>query len=387
MIYRLSILCFLISGCSIYTQDLPMSSCAKESNSELIYSKATAVRDALQELTRSGVPGASVAIYSDEGWWTAAAGVAKIESGTVLQPCHIMQLGSVAKTYTAVAILKLYEEGKLSLDEKVSVYLSEKYHHYISGLERITVRMLLNHTSGIPEYNFAPPYVSYLLQHPDHTFSTEDYLSFVKGKPLDFEPGSRYSYRNTNYVLLALILDKITGDHARFINDIIFKTLNLTQTFNRHTPDFLNNPLLVNGYWDRYSDGILENCTKMQNVNVASLIGDDGIVATPENAVRFLMGLMQGQLISGATLAEMKTWAKNSKGEPTYGLGLDYVVIQGEVAYGHSGGGLGLGCELYYFPEKNIYAFIGINLGTVTDSPLHVKAGEARNKLWDAILK
>ncbi len=71
----------------------------------------------------------------------------------------------------------------------------------------------------------------------------------------------------------------------------------------------------------------------------------------------------------------------------TSGLGLDYAIIREQPAYGHSGGGIGAGCELYFFPERDIYIFVGINLGTVTESPIHEKALEARNKLYDVLLE
>ncbi|MCB0376728.1 MAG: beta-lactamase family protein, partial [Sinomicrobium sp.] len=249
-----------------------------------------------------------------------------------------------------------------------------------------TVRMLLNHTSGVPEYNYAPAYVTYLLQHPDHYFTAEDYLGYIKGKPLDFAPGSRYSYRNSNYVILSLIADTVTGDHARFITETIFVPLGLTHTFYRSEPGYLNYPELTNAYWDRYSNGILENVSQLQRNNVACLTGDDGIVTTPAEAVLFLRGLMEGRLLSATTLTEMKTWVRDDKGNPAYGLGLDYAVFNGRIAYGHSGGGIGAGCELYYFPAENTYVFVGINLGTVTYSPLHDGAKKARNRLYRALL-
>ncbi len=136
--------------------------------------------------------------------------------------------------------------------------------------------MLLNHTSGIAEYNFSPAYITCLLQHPGHRFTTEDYLKYIDGKPLDFAPGSRYSYRDTTYILLALLTDTLTGDHAR---------------------------------------------------------------------------------------------------------------VHGRVAYGHTGDGLGAGCELYYFPEKGVYVFLGINLGTVTGSPLHKGAQKALDRVMEALLE
>jgi D-alanyl-D-alanine carboxypeptidase len=313
--------------------------------------------------------------------------LAKIENNTPMEACHLQYLQSVSKTYMAVGILKLYEQGKIDLQAPMTNYLPKKYARYITDGHRVTMQMLLNHTSGIPEYNFQPDYVARLLQHSDYQFEPEDYLKYIKGKPLDFEPGSKYSYRNTNYVLLALIADALTGDHAAFLSETIFKPLGLNNTFYRHESAYPNYPQLVNAYWDRYSNSIVENVSQMQRNNVAALIGDDGIVATPVDAVKFLRGLMEGQLLKPATLDLMKTWVNDSKGNPAYGLGLDYTLFQGEVAYGHSGGGIGAGCNLYYFPKQNVYVFIAINLGTVTDSPIHKTAEKSINRFYEALLK
>ncbi len=377
----------ILTSCATYMQDLNLTSCSSTREINSNYSKAKDIQLVIEQMVTDGIPGCALAIYSDEGWWTSSAGVAKVENNTPMNACHLQYLQSVSKTYMAVGILKLYEQGKIDLQAPMTNYLPEKYSRYITNGNKVTIQMLLNHTSGIPEYNFQPNYVAKLLQHPDYRFVPEDYLKYIEGKALDFEPGRKYSYRNTNYVLLALIADEITGDHAKFLSETIFRPLGLANTFYRHESGYLKYPLLVNSYWDRYSNSTLENVSQMQRNNVASLIGDDGIVANPVDAVKFLRGLMEGQLLQPTTLDLMKTWVNDSKGKPTYGLGLDYTLFQGEIAHGHSGGGIGAGCNLYYFPKQNVYVFIAINLGTVTDSPIHKTAEKSISKFYEVLLK
>jgi D-alanyl-D-alanine carboxypeptidase len=122
-------------------------------------------------------------------------------------------------------------------------------------------------------------------------------------------------------------------------------------------------------------------------MNVSTLVGDDGIVTTPADAIKFLQGLAEGKLLTDSTMTQMKTWVSDDKGEPIYGLGLVHRVNSGFENFGHSGGGIGAGCELYYFPEKHLYYFIALNLGTVTDSPLHTELLRIRDKLYDIMLK
>ncbi len=210
-------------------------------------------------------------------------------------------------------------------------------------------------------------------------------MNNTKHRHLDFEPGSRDSYRNTNNVLLALLLDELTGDPAQFIDDVIFKPLGLSHTFYRNDARYLNYPALVNSYWDRNGTGILENASFLQHRNVKRLIGDDGIFTTPVEAIKFLKGLVEGKLLSIETLELMKTWVKRDNGQPAYGLGLELVNIDGMEAYGHSGGGIGAGCELYYIPQKKLYYFIAINIGTVTESPLHEGISEVRAEIYSIL--
>ncbi len=351
------------------------------------YSKAAEIDSALQQLVKEGVPGVSMAVYSKEGWWTTSAGYSKLEDKTLMQSSNLQYLQSVSKTFMAVCILKLYEQGKIDLEAPMTKYLPEKFSRHITDAGKITIHMLMKHTSGIPEYNSIPAYITKLLQHPDYPFTPEEYLQYIHGKPLTFVPGSKYSYRNTNYLILALIADAITGDHRKFLSDTITKPLGLSNTFYQGDPGYINYSNLVNSYWDRHSDGVLENATELQRKNVALLIGDDGIVATPVDAVKFLRGLMENKLLSASTLELMKSWAKDSKGNPTYGLGLDYAVFQNQIAYGHSGGGIGAGCQLYYFLEKNVYFFIGVNLGTVTESPIHEVMGKTLDKIHKALVE
>jgi D-alanyl-D-alanine carboxypeptidase len=286
-----------------------------------------------------------------------------------------------------VAIMKLYEDGKINLDSPITNYLPEKIKKNMVDADKVTVNMLLNHTSGLPEYNYAPVYITRLLQNPERIFQPEEYIENIRGKSLDFAPGSKHSYRNTNYLLLALIADQITGDHAEYIEENIFIPLKLTHTFYRIKQGDTYGNTLVNSYWDRYGNGILENVSVLQNTNVASMVGDDGIITTPAEALLFLKGLMEGKLVSKSSLDLMQKCALGDDGKPEYGLGLDYTTFDDLPAIGHSGGGLGSGCQLYYIPSKNIYFFLGINLGTVTESSIFIKAAPLVEKIHTAILK
>jgi D-alanyl-D-alanine carboxypeptidase len=368
-------------------QVFKLSPCENSDISDSVVIDRTEIQKIMDEIVHLGVPGAIAAIYDKNGLYTFSSGFACIEDSTPMETCYLQYLQSISKTYMAVAIMKLYEAGKINLAAPITDYLPEKVKKNIVDGDKIKVNMLLNHTSGLPEYNYAPVYITRLLQNPERIFQPAEYIEYIRGKCLDFEPGSSYSYRNTNYVLLAMIADQLTGDHGKYLEDKIFRPLGLTHTFYRIEQGNTYDNKLVNSYWDRYGNGILENVSVLQNTNVASMVGDDGIITTPEEAILFLKGLLEGKIVSKSTLQMMQNWAMGDDDKPEYGLGLDYAIFNDLPSIGHSGGGLGSGCQLYYVPSKNIYFFLGINLGTVTESPISEKVAPLVENLHKAILK
>ena len=386
LIYIISLNLFLIFFKQCNAQGFMTDSCSipnalKESNQN-----AKLLKTKLNELTQMGVPGVVLALNDKNGTWASASGYAKIEDLTPMQICHLLYLGSIPKTYMAVIILQLHEEGSIDLNSPINNYLPDSISVMITNADKVTVKMLLNHTSGIAEYNYSPAYVTKLLQQPERIFTPIEYLQYIKGKNQDFEPGSKYSYRNSNYVILSLIADYITGDHVKYMYNNILEPLKLRDTYYSIEKGNTYGNRLVNNYWDRYSNGILENSSILLNTNTASMVGDDGIVCTAIDALNFLRGLFGNRLLKPETIDLMKDFVLDEKGNPTYGLGLDYSLFQNEIAYGHSGGGLGTGCQLYYFPKQDLYFFMAINLATVTDSPIHVKAAVVLEDIYKILL-
>lgn len=351
-------------GCSDIGLDEISQTCTSSDFINEAHPKAFRLQEKLNQLVELGVPGVVISISDKDTYWTGTAGLAKLETNLKMEACHLQFGQSVAKTYMATAILMLYEKGKINLDAKITNYLPESITSNIANADKATIRMLLQHRSGIPDCYESPEYITYLLQHPLHHFSTLDYLNYIYDAPANFSVDEKYQYSNTNYVLLALIADEITGDHKKFIQNELLLVQDLKNTFY-HNEGFLEKSQLVNTYWDRYSNGAIENCSEMQRVNVASLIGDDGIVATPIDYVKFLENLLENRILSSSTMTEMLDFIQQTPDSPDgYGMGLYQKFINGHEQIGNTGGGIGAGCSLGYFSDTNTYYFIGINLGT-----------------------
>jgi D-alanyl-D-alanine carboxypeptidase len=352
------------------------------------FSKAAALDSLMKFYTTNLLPGISMAVYTgQEGWWAGAAGYANLEKKIALDNCHLQYIQSVSKMYMAVEILQLMEQGKIDIDKPITNYLPVRYNRYIKNAAQITVRMLLNHTSGVPEYNSHPLFVSMVLQSATHYFTQEDCLKSIAAENPQFAPGSKYKYANTNYLLLSLIGDAITGDHAAYIRQHIFKPLGLVNSFYALNHTYLNGLYMPASYWDVFNENKPANITNIQLPTVACSKGDDGIVCTPADAVKFLKGLMEGKLLKPETMKEMLNFVKDEKGNNRYGMGVFYFDLGGLPAYGHGGGGIGAGCGLIYIPSHKIYIFLATNIGVLTEGKLPAKADEFKTAVLMSLVQ
>ena len=252
----LSIALTMVTAISLNAQSNYSKDCELNVTINDHYAKADSLHAIMKRYAAAGLPGVAMALYSEQdGWWAGAEGYSNIETETPMQNCNLQYLQSVSKSYIAVAILQLQEQGKINLDAPITKYLPSKYSKYIQNAGSISVRMLLNHTSGIPEYSDDPSFISYVIQHPLQKLSTDFIIGAVAGKSLMFEPGSKHHYTNTNYELLAVIADAVTGDHAAYIARNIFARLDLKHTFYRNDSRYPDYKLLVSSYWDVLNTG------------------------------------------------------------------------------------------------------------------------------------
>ncbi len=163
------------------------------------------LQTALEEAVAAGVPGIALAIRSPEGGEFLAAGDASLEQPRPLGPEDRFRIASVTKAFTAAVVMQQIEEGRLSLDDTVE--------RWVPGLlakgDAITVRNLLGHTSGLPEYTKGEKFIEAFTSGED--LSPREIVSFVSSKPLAFEPGTRYEYSDTDNIVLGLIIEAASG--------------------------------------------------------------------------------------------------------------------------------------------------------------------------------
>ena len=242
-------------------------------------------------------------------------GDANAETKTALQPDTIFLIGSVAKTLTAVAVLKLKEQGKLGLDDPVTKYLPEL------AYKNVRLRHLLSHTSGVLEYQSE----KIVKEIAGKGASNAELITvFARlNTPLDFEPGTKWDYSNTNYILLARVVEKISGkSFPEFLRENIFVPAKMTRTFVGigNVPENLKKDIAA-GY--RFTNPLAVAPVNVETLKGAraayatkrNLFGAGNVYSTTKDLLRFHEALQRGRILKKKTLAEMYAPAKLSTGE------------------------------------------------------------------------
>ncbi len=303
-----------------------------------------------EDLNKLRIPGMQAFIHTADGkTWSGTSGTTDLRRKQAMKPDDILRVGSVTKTFTAVIILKLVEEGNLSLDDTLS-----RWYPDFPNAERITIRQLLNHTSGIPEII---PLILMKSIISSTFWQTQELVKIAnREKPL-FTPGSAFSYSNTNYILLGLIAEKVTAKTAvQLLHEIIIDPLGLQHTF--FVPYEKAPSTLVPG-WDRdlsHFPGMLDIGVK--NTSWATGAYTSGaLISNASDLATFFDDLFSGALLSPAMMKEMTTYidAPNPgfSEQTGYGLGLMQLDIDGHELVGHVGQFMGSTAIAVVSPREN----------------------------------
>ncbi|MFD8813821.1 serine hydrolase domain-containing protein, partial [Streptomyces sp. NPDC059627] len=303
-----------------------------------------AARKAIEAAVESGVPGATATVRDTRGTWSATAGVGDTRTGAPRSPSDRYRAGSITKTFVATVLLQLEAEGRLSLDDTVDKWLPGVVSGHGNDGRRITVRQLLNHTSGIFNYtaddDFGRTYFTKdgFFEHRYDTLTPAGLVAIAMKHPPAFAPGTSWAYSNTNYVLAGMVIKAVTGhSYAKEITDRVIRPLHLTGTSLPGTRTTLPRP--SSRAYSKLTDptGPTYDVTAL-NPSMASSAGE--LISTSADLTRFYEALLRGRLLPPHQLKEMKTTTP-MPGDPNgaYGLGLmDVTLPCGVHVWGHDGG-------------------------------------------------
>ncbi len=300
-------------------------------------------------LARTGVPSASIAVVKDGAVvYVKAYGDAKIEPRVPATTQMRYSIGSISKQITATAVLLLQEQGKLSLDDKVAKYLPD-----LTRANEVTIRQLLSHTSGYQDY-WPQDYVMKPMIEPIPAGKLMDTWAKI---PLDFEPGTKWQYSNTGYVIAGVIVEKVARmPFFQFLQQNIFKPLGMTSVIDVDQGRLTESDPI--GYV-RYALGPLRVAPKEGK---GWLFAAGQLAMTPEDLAKWNISIMERKLLKPASYLALgtETLLKDGLGA-NYGLGVSVASSLNRRALSHGGGVSGFTSSNIVFPDDRVAVVVLTN--------------------------
>ena len=341
-----------------------------------------ATRTALHELVqRGGLPGVAANVRDSKGSWFGTAGVADTATGRKRSVNDHFRGASITKTFVATVLLQLEAEGSLSLDDTVGRWLPGLVQGNGYDGSRITLRQLLNHTSGIAEYTEDPAFIHNAAGpgFPEHRYDThtpEELVAIALKYPPQLDPEKAPSYSNTNYVIAGMVIEKATGHtYAEEITRRIIKPLHLHGTSFPGTAPQMPNPHPV-GYSRLHQDAPAKIHDATEN-NMTWLGAAGDIISTGRDLNRFQRALIQGRLLPAQQMKEMFAQAPVDD-VIGYGLGIEFAKLScGVTVVGKSGRTNGSLSAMVGTPDGKHQLTFNINGDWIENGSLYVNVIEA----------
>jgi D-alanyl-D-alanine carboxypeptidase len=348
------------------------------------------LRDDVRAVHATGVVGVLGEVDTGSGRLPARSGVADLTTKKAMPLNGYFRIGSTTKTFVAAVVLQLVGEGKLSLDDTVDKWLPGVVRGNGNDGRKVTVRQLLQHTSGIPEYLRPATSVEQWQEARLRTWRPEQLVALAMENKPSFEPGAKWGYSNTNYVLAGMIIRKVTG---RTWGEEIERRI-LTPLAMRHTEIPGTDPNLPNPHAAAYTrftpDGPLTDVTT-HNQTMGDAAG--AMISTTGDLNRFFRALLNGRLLASAQLAEMKKTvpakALQDMGVTgaAYGLGLMYQPLScGGGYWGHGGDEAGFSTRVGVVPDGGRSVAVEVTSRSPADLAASRRTNNALTTLVDHAL-
>lgn len=277
-----------------------------------------------------------------------AFGMANLELNVPMQPDMVFRIGSITKQFTAVAILQLMEQGKLSLQDEITKFIPD----YPTQAYKITIEHLLTHTSGIKSYTNVPEFQKYIRTD----MKPSEVIDMFKNLPMEFAPGTKWNYNNSGYFLLGYIIEKVSGkSYPEYIEENFFKPLGMTNTLYGS-----DSKIVKNRAWGYQPDGNGIKNADMMSMSLPYAAGS--IQSTVEDLFRWNQAVHSYKLVKKETLEKAFTEYKLADGKGTkYGYGWSFSQIQDSRTIEHGGGINGYLTNALYLPAEDIFVAVFSN--------------------------
>jgi CubicO group peptidase (beta-lactamase class C family) len=326
----------------------------------------------------SDAPGVSILVAKDgKAIYSKGSGIANLELDIKAAPKHVFEIGSITKQFTAVAILMLEEQGKLSVEDEITKFIPD----YPTQDKTITVHHLLNHTSGIKSYTNMPSFMEFARTDMTPTVLMDKF----KNEQMEFDPGTQFNYNNSGYIVLGHIIEVVSGQsYEDFIQTNIFDKVGMNNSYYGSMTRLIPNR----------ARGYSKTETGYRNADYLSLTlpyAAGSIMSTTADLLKWQNAISANTLIKKSSLEKATNGSTLDSGEEiTYGYGWYTGNINGSASVEHDGGIFGYSSSGIFLPEENVYV-IGLsncdcgNVGALVSNVAAMAIGKPFPKKKDAI--
>ena len=334
-------LALLIAGSTLlYTTPTPIVKAeptqnVSSSSQTSIQRDRSSVKQAMRDTLRLGYPGILAKTSESGKTWSYAVGTADLRTNKPMKTDFRFRIGSVTKTFTATLVLQLAGENRLNLDDSIAKWLPGVIQGNGYDGNQITIRQILNHTSGIAEYSRSKEFD---LMDTKKSYAAEELVKMGISLPPDFAPGKGWSYSNTGYVLLGILIEKVTGNsYAEEIENRIIEPLELSDTFLPGNSTVIPGTKHPRGYIQLDGASELKDVT-YYNPSMGQSAGE--MISTADDLNKFFSYLLGGKLLKDQQLKQMLTTVPTGiEGIDGFGLGIYETKLPNGISiWGHTGG-------------------------------------------------
>ncbi|MBE0661001.1 MAG: serine hydrolase [Bacteroidales bacterium] len=333
---------------------------------------SNAIDKILEEDYKADGPGVAVLVAKNGNiLYHKGIGMANLELGVPMQADMIFRIGSITKQFTAVAILQLMEQGKLSLEDEITKFIPD----YPTHDHKITIHHLLTHTSGIASYTGMKDWTPEVMKKD---FTPLEMIDFFKDQPIDFEPGEEWRYNNSGYFLLGYIIEKVSGQtYEDYVSKHLFEPAGMVNSLYGNDRNILKN----RAYGYQQGEHGYENANFL---SMTQPYAAGSLMSTVEDMFRWNRTLISGKVVSQESLALAWTnYTLNNGSMINYGYGWMPGDVQGSPMIAHGGGINGFMTHEAYFPAEDLYVVLFLNCTCIGTEAAHKIAALALGKPFD----
>ena len=340
-----------------------LSACSSGSKNSPPIDSSLSLRAELQivvdNAVASGLPGVSLHVQDGDEHISVFAGVVNQDTAEPMTSLSISHAGSIGKAFTATMVLRLVDMGFLRLDDPIDLWLDPAMSAMIADSDKITVKMLLAHTNGIPNYVEIPEFQVAFLEAPGKIWAPTEILGYIENVENHFPPGTQYRYTDTSFLLAGIIAERITGlPIGMALRQWVFEPAGLENTYGPY--ENLGQPETMRGYLPiGFFEGMeldLELPTDGSDVDSTAWLNSEGdghasVQSVPADLNAFIRTLIDTNTLISEEL-KMQMMAEAVPGSSQYGLGLQ--IFNDGSMIGHDGKGLGLHSSMRYSPSEDL---------------------------------